>query len=98
MSTNEGKPAKVFETLIKNYGLVDIFDCSPGSGALGTAALQAGIPVTSIVFDEVHHRWLSNIADLACAKLITECKSHLHQPSLSEALQNWFMDELEGSC
>ena len=49
-------------------------DCSPGSGALGTAALQAGIPVTSIVFDEVHHRWLSNIADLACAKLITQCK------------------------
>ena len=26
LSTNEGKPTKVFETVIKNYGLVDIYD------------------------------------------------------------------------
>ena len=47
-----------------------------------------------MVFDEVHLRWLSNIADLACARLITETKSHLHQQSLAEALANWFSDDL----
>ena len=73
---------------------MDILDCSPGSGALGTAALQSGLPVVSMVFDEVHLRWLSNIADLACARLITETKSHLHQQSLAEALANWFSDDL----
>ena len=67
---------------------------SPGSGALGAAALTLGIPITSYVFDDTRQTWLQNVADLKCAKLICDKSQHLYQQTLAEALANWFSDEL----
>ena len=80
--------------IIKNYGIVDVLDLSPGSGQLGAAAMSLGVPITSFVCDETHAKWLRNLADLTCARLICEKNSHLYQQSLAEALDNFFSEDL----
>ncbi|CAE7459202.1 CRK3 [Symbiodinium sp. CCMP2592] len=89
-----GKTVATYKILLQNYSIVDIQDVSPGSGALGSAALALGIPITSFVFDDTHLVWLQNVADLQCARLICDKNQNLYQQTLAEALQNWFGDDL----
>lgn len=91
---DQGKGADIYTALIKNYNIVDLLDLSPGSGQAGSAAVALGVPVTSVVFDDTHLRWLQNVADVTCARLICQKSSHLHQQSLAEALDNFFKEEL----
>ena len=84
----------MYKILLQNYAIVDVQDVTPGSGALGCAALALGIPITSYVFDDTHLVWLQNVADLQCARLICDKNQNLYQQTLAEALQAWFADDL----
>jgi hypothetical protein len=92
---NEGKTQAFWQEWIQMFDIKAIIDVSPGSGQLGSAALNLGASYVGVCCDERHMSVLTNIADRDALRSIGESGSAVYQEELSVHIAEHFADVLE---
>ena len=91
----ERKSAKFWATLFTHVDAKAIFDCTPGSGAAGRAAMELGIVYSCMAKNAEHNSWLQNMFDKNALQIITTAGTPLYEQNLSTCVTEHFEDILD---
>ena len=91
----ERKSAKFWATLFAHVDAKAIFDCTPGSGAAGRAAMECGIHYSCMAKNAEHNSWLQNMFDKSSLQIITKSGAPLYEQNLSTCVAEHFKDILD---
>ena len=90
----ETKSMSFWSTLLEHLNIKVVVDITPGSGALASACMEAGVPYFGMCINQHHHVWLSNVVDRMSLKYITQSGSELHNDDLASEVTDIFGDIL----
>ena len=91
----ERKSAKFWATLFAHVDAKAVFDCTPGSGAAGRAAMERGIHYSCMAKNAEHNSWLQNMFDKSSLQIITTTGTPLYEQNLSTCVTEHFEDILD---
>ena len=91
----ERKSPKFWATLFAHVDAKAVFDCTPGSGAAGRAAMELGIVYSCMAKNAEHNSWLQNMFDKNALQIITTHGTPLYEQSLSTCVTEHFKDILD---
>ena len=66
----EWKPVPLYSTLIRDLGVANVIDATPGSGAAALGALYAGVPYGGVACNTKHCLWLEDLLQRAFVALV----------------------------
>ena len=95
MFWNETKPVSFWVSLLGDVKAGCVIDLTPGSGALASACMSAGIQYLGFTAHPAHHTWLTNVIDREALKYICQGGNYLYQEDLAKVIEELFADVVE---
>ena len=68
----EWKPVPLYPTLIRDLGVANVIDATPGSGAAALGALYAQVLYGGIAFNQRHLTWLEDLLQRAFVAMVLD--------------------------
>jgi hypothetical protein len=91
----ERKPTKFWKAFLAHLDAKAVFDCTPGAGSCGRAAMELGIQHMCMAKNAEHNSWLQNVFDRQAVFVMTQNGSPLFEQDLATCINEHFKDVLD---
>ena len=91
----ERKSPKFWRTLLSHLDAKAVFDCTPGAGSAGRAAMEMGIVYACMAKNADHNSWLQNVFDRSAMAIVTRSGTPLFEQDLATCVTEHFKDVLD---